>query len=437
MHGRSSDQIENDGETNNVQRKGKSNKKKQKKKSYSRRNQPITNIFDDVAREIQINLALQPLNRSFLNDNYSNSSNLNDYNLNSGNLNNFILHSRNPGNESLYSRNSTANLHNLTKSNENNKPLPSSLSKFDDIQSNSNSASQSSINRQSPAIINSFNSSLPSCTQTTIEKTFQINSLNIQNSRNQYQHLSQQKPIENECKTTFKHSDLDNFNNFEQLDPSSLNVYLNNNSNTNSCSDRNLSLENIRNISNKNENFHHNSNRPYTCIGPRQRPLSSILNKSSNLDFNRPQSTYHPRETDSKPTNVIKKWPTSGMLHQPPTGPDCLPGCGYSGLPCYMCSTKLIKEPPAEVHRSTANIINFTPLRPMRRLSSNNNNDNDRSRNQRNRRNNQRSPKYCRTVIKGYKSLMKRIGVARFRAIVLITILYIMLIIHIKTNTKD
>ena len=127
MHGRSSDQIENDGETNNVQRKGKSNKKKQKKKSYSRRNQPITNIFDDVAREIQINLALQPLNRSFLNDNYSNSSNLNDYNLNSGNLNNFILHSRNPGNESLYSRNSTANLHNLTKSNENNKPLPSSL----------------------------------------------------------------------------------------------------------------------------------------------------------------------------------------------------------------------------------------------------------------------------------------------------------------------
>lgn len=31
--------------------------------------------------------------------------------------------------------------------------------------------------------------------------------------------------------------------------------------------------------------------------------------------------------------------------HTPPTGADCLPGCGYSGLPCFNCSTTLHPHP--------------------------------------------------------------------------------------------
>lgn len=31
--------------------------------------------------------------------------------------------------------------------------------------------------------------------------------------------------------------------------------------------------------------------------------------------------------------------PTTQQAHIPPGGPNCLPGCGYSGLPCYNCTS--------------------------------------------------------------------------------------------------
>ena len=30
----------------------------------------------------------------------------------------------------------------------------------------------------------------------------------------------------------------------------------------------------------------------------------------------------------------------SNSTHYPPNGPDCLSGCGYTGLPCYVCSCR-------------------------------------------------------------------------------------------------
>ncbi|XP_068214731.1 uncharacterized protein [Palaemon carinicauda] len=34
--------------------------------------------------------------------------------------------------------------------------------------------------------------------------------------------------------------------------------------------------------------------------------------------------------------------------HIPPRGPNCLPGCGYSGLPCYNCSFQTYLQQPPE-----------------------------------------------------------------------------------------
>lgn len=46
------------------------------------------------------------------------------------------------------------------------------------------------------------------------------------------------------------------------------------------------------------------------------------------------------------------KWENMEVVHFPPTGPDCLPGCGYSGLPCYVCSSKDYEDPNKSVNTS-------------------------------------------------------------------------------------
>ena len=62
----------------------------------------------------------------------------------------------------------------------------------------------------------------------------------------------------------------------------------------------------------------------------------------------RPTSTFHcrPRSTGICPNRSARyswpatKWENIDIIHLPPAGPDCVPGCGYSGLPCYVCSSK-------------------------------------------------------------------------------------------------
>ncbi|XP_042876636.1 uncharacterized protein LOC122256200 [Penaeus japonicus] len=50
--------------------------------------------------------------------------------------------------------------------------------------------------------------------------------------------------------------------------------------------------------------------------------------------------------------------------HIPPGGPDCLPGCGYSGLPCYNCSLR-----PVPSQRPN-NLTNVAPAVPQNAIPS-------------------------------------------------------------------
>ena len=109
--------------------------------------------------------------------------------------------------------------------------------------------------------------------------------------------------------------------------------------------------------------------RPSTAAGSRTSARS--CRPTSSIAYNRPHTTGIQR--GPSPRNSIKiksKWSSPlEVIHLPPGGPDCLPGCGYSGLPCYACSTKE-KTPwnnsPAEVHRRSFLGI---PLRRSRRRS--------------------------------------------------------------------
>ena len=71
--------------------------------------------------------------------------------------------------------------------------------------------------------------------------------------------------------------------------------------------------------------------------GQRSRP-SSTLNS-------RPRSTGVCRARSARYSWPATKWENIDVLHFPPSGPDCLPGCGYSGLPCYVCSAKEYGNP--------------------------------------------------------------------------------------------
>ncbi|XP_047735606.1 uncharacterized protein LOC125177610 [Hyalella azteca] len=87
------------------------------------------------------------------------------------------------------------------------------------------------------------------------------------------------------------------------------------------------------------------------------RPMS-ILYGNRPLSVRR-HSAHRPASTlNSRPrsTNVcrarsglynwsnLKRSSSHDLSHLPPAGPDCLPGCGYSGLPCYVCSSKRYQE---------------------------------------------------------------------------------------------
>lgn len=82
-----------------------------------------------------------------------------------------------------------------------------------------------------------------------------------------------------------------------------------------------------------------------------QRPLGSAQSRQSRpvtTSRNRPVSTTggQPRRTEVRRNSSPRcTWSppilnNADVFHLPPGGPDCHPGCGYSGLPCYVCSTK-------------------------------------------------------------------------------------------------
>ncbi|XP_037798299.1 uncharacterized protein LOC119593442 [Penaeus monodon] len=52
--------------------------------------------------------------------------------------------------------------------------------------------------------------------------------------------------------------------------------------------------------------------------------------------------------------------------HVPPGGPDCLPGCGYSGLPCYNCSL----QPVQPQRENNAPLTNVMPAVPQNAIPS-------------------------------------------------------------------
>ncbi|CAL4130563.1 unnamed protein product, partial [Meganyctiphanes norvegica] len=47
-----------------------------------------------------------------------------------------------------------------------------------------------------------------------------------------------------------------------------------------------------------------------------------------------------PKDNEEEPLNLSQTQNPLQMTnnHIPPAGPNCLPGCGYSGLPCYNCT---------------------------------------------------------------------------------------------------
>ena len=120
--------------------------------------------------------------------------------------------------------------------------------------------------------------------------------------------------------------------------------------------------------------------RPSTAIG--RGNISATSCRPASSVNNRPRSTGVRRMSSPRINVTKKKWSPVEVIHLPPNGPDCLPGCGYSGLPCYVCSTKDKNpwaEPPAEIHRNRFFGFNFrsrnrtTPLNPNLRRQRRNN----------------------------------------------------------------
>lgn len=101
------------------------------------------------------------------------------------------------------------------------------------------------------------------------------------------------------------------------------------------------------------------------------RPQTSHLNRNIRTARNRPVSstTNHIQTTERRRNPSAKcKLPAYSVYnidfyHLPPGGPDCYPGCGYSGLPCYVCSTKHLNEDLQGSELSTRSSI-FTVLQP-------------------------------------------------------------------------
>ncbi|KAF2353668.1 hypothetical protein FHG87_015575 [Trinorchestia longiramus] len=89
------------------------------------------------------------------------------------------------------------------------------------------------------------------------------------------------------------------------------------------------------------------SNRRPMSIIYGHRPLSTRRNSAhrpgSTLN-SRPRSTNVCRAMSGRHSWPLVKHPISDVFHLPPSGPDCHPGCGYSGLPCYVCSSKRVEE---------------------------------------------------------------------------------------------
>ena len=76
-----------------------------------------------------------------------------------------------------------------------------------------------------------------------------------------------------------------------------------------------------------------------------RRPSSNLHHRPSSTLHNRPRSTGVCRARSARFTWPATRWENIDVVHLPPTGPDCLPGCGYSGLPCYACSSKGYIDP--------------------------------------------------------------------------------------------
>lgn len=66
----------------------------------------------------------------------------------------------------------------------------------------------------------------------------------------------------------------------------------------------------------------------------RVKTTASLRQGSLGVYVTRGRKNGSTRKMSSRLMNIFE------LSHYPPGGPDCQPGCGYTGLPCYTCSTK-------------------------------------------------------------------------------------------------